>query len=93
MNEKEIIKNLERCPSFIRCSQNLCPLDFKLSLRVGSEPDKCRYMREPRLVKHKDKSFMQGGAIMPDDLLKFVPKSNLDWLNNTSRKRWNKIRG
>lgn len=49
--KEEIIKNLERCPSFNRCSQNLCPLDLELHLRSGREQDKCRWMREPKKKK------------------------------------------
>jgi len=59
--EEQIIENLKRCPHFDRCSQNLCPLDLELHLRRGSKQDKCRWMREPRKVKIKDKEFYQVG--------------------------------
>jgi len=92
MNEKEILKNLEKCPSFTRCSQNLCPLDLKLELRISGNGDKCHYMKEPRKIKIKGKEFISGGTIMSDELLKFVPEYNLKWLNSASRQRWNEIR-
>jgi len=79
---------MEKCPHFNKCSQNLCPLDLELSFRSGGEGDKCRWMREPKVVKIKDKKFVSGGGVMPDTLLNFVPESNLKWLNEASRKRW-----
>jgi len=91
MNEKEIIKNLERCPSFIRCSQNLCPLDFKLSLRVGVARDRCKWMKESEKKKVGDKEFISGNKTMPDELLKFVPEYNYKRLNKTSQHRWEEI--
>ena len=92
MKEIEIIKNLEKCPSFEHCSQNLCPLDLRLELRTGSDRDKCRYMKESQRTKIKGKVFISFGKIMPDELLKFVPERNLKWLNNISRQRWKELR-
>ena len=91
MGEREIVENLERCPSFIRCHKNLCPLDFELELRPVNNKDKCKYMREPRKTNIKGKEFITGGTVMPDNLLEYVPKSNLNWLNNTSKQRWREI--
>jgi hypothetical protein len=90
--KEQIIKNLKRCPYFNRCNQNLCPLDFELYLRSGDKNDKCRWMREPKKVRIKDKVFVSGGQVMPDALLNFVPESNLKWLNRASRKRWKRLK-
>jgi len=94
MNEKEIIKNLERCPSFERCNKNLCPLDLKLELRVGDNWDKCRYMieKKTRIRKYKNKLLTESTAIMPDNLLNFVPERNIKKLNNVSRQRWEELK-
>lgn len=88
INQNNLLENLKRCPSFNRCSQNLCPLDLELNLRDGGRQDECRWMREPREVKVGGKEFVSGGGVMPDALLNFVPESNLKWLNESSRKRW-----
>ena len=89
MNQEEkIIENLKKCPHFDKCSQNLCPLDFELELRVGGESDKCRWMREPKKKKIKGREFISGGSVMPDAILKFVPQANLKWLNESSQRRW-----
>ena len=81
MTEQEIIENIKRCPIFDRCNKNLCPLDYKLNLRVGQTSDKCRYMRRDRT---KD-------SIMLNELLKFVPKNNISKLNASSQKRYYKL--
>jgi len=88
LKEEKIIENLKRCPHFNRCNQNLCPLDLELNLRSGGESDKCRWMRETKKSKIGDKEFISGGQVMPDAILNFVPRSNLKWLNEVSRKRW-----
>jgi hypothetical protein len=88
MPTEEVMENLRKCPHFERCSQNLCPLDLELLLRTGNKQDKCRWMRESKKVKIRDKEFISGGAVMPDALLKFVPENNLKWLNKVSQKRW-----
>jgi len=89
--EKEKLKTLRKCPHFDRCNQNLCPLDFELSLRSGKESDKCRWMREAKKTKIGDKEFISGGTVMADAILIFVPGGNLKWLNNVSQKRWLEI--
>lgn len=81
-------KNLEKCPSFKKCSQNLCPLDLDLDLRSGGKADKCRWSREPKNKKIAGREFISGGRAMPDALLKFVPRSNLKCLNACSQERW-----
>ncbi len=86
--EKEMLKNLQKCPSFDTCSQNLCPLDLDLHLRLGSICDRCRWMREPKAKKIKGRVFMSGGRVMPNGILNFVPESNLRWLNKASQKQW-----
>ena len=91
MTEDQIIENIERCPSFDGCSQNLCPLDYELHLRKGGERDKCRWMRNARKAKIKDKEFITGGRVMPNAELKFVPESNIEWLNEPSKKKWYEI--
>jgi len=48
-------------------------------------------MREPKKAKIKGREFVSGGTAMPDAPLNFVPKSNLKWLNEVSRKRWQEI--
>lgn len=99
MIEEQIGENLRKCPHFDKCNQNLCPLDFDLHLRVGSEKDKCRWMRERQagLRKFKDKSgvehkfYSSGSPVMPEWLLKYVPKKNIKWLNESSRKKWHRL--
>ena len=91
LTEKQKIENLEKCSSFISCSQNLCPLDHDIHLRTGSTADKCRWMREPKKVKIKKREFISGGKAMPDAMLNFVPRSNLKWLNRCSQARWEAI--
>ena len=86
--EEKNINNLKRCPSFERCNQNLCPLDLELHLRSGREQNKCKWMREPKMKKINGRKFIAGGGIMPNGILKFVPESNLKWLNEISQKRW-----
>ncbi len=86
MNEEKVTKNMKRCPSWPRCSQNLCPFDFELHLRIGGESDKCRWMREPQRKKIKGREFISGGHAMPNGILIFVPESNFNWLNQSSKK-------
>ncbi len=88
----DLVENLKRCPHFHSCSQNLCPLDLELNLRVGGQSDKCRWMREPKSVKLNGKEFVSGGRVMPDAILNFVPESNLKWLNESSQKRWKELK-
>ncbi len=91
MTEDEAYNNLKKCPHFDKCNQNLCPLDIDLPLRTGGIADKCRWMR-PRVKKTiLGNTFISGGHIMPDGLLKYVPESNLKWLNTPSQHRWLKI--
>jgi hypothetical protein len=90
MKDKNI-KNMEKCPSFQKCSQNFCPLDSKINLRVGSEQDKCRWMRNPTKKKIGRREFISGGRQMPSAILENVPESNLRWLNGPSKKSWLKI--
>ena len=80
--------DIEQCPYFNKCSQNLCPLDAELELRTGNKYDVCRYMREPRQTKIKGRVFVSGGSIMEDALLNLVPESNVSKLNEASRTRW-----
>ncbi len=86
----EINKNLRKCPEWEKCSQNLCPLDLELSLRSGGREDKCRWMCKPRHLKYKNTPKTEG-SIMPDELLKFVPKNNILCLNMTSQKRYQEL--
>ena len=88
---EEITENMKKCSAWEKCSQNLCPLDYELSLRAGGESDKCRWMREPRIKKIKGREFISGGSVMPNGILNFVPESNLKWLNNLSQIQWRKI--
>jgi len=90
--EDDIVRNLKRCPTFDKCSLNLCPLDFDLKERTGSESDKCRWMKEARQCKIGNQEFIAGGKAMPDELLEFVPESNLGWLNEKSQKRWSELK-
>jgi len=86
------VENMEKCPKFIGCSQNLCPLDSEVHLRTGGESAKCRWMRESKRVKIQNKEFISGGRVMPDTILNFVSESNLKWLNESSRKRYLKLK-
>ncbi|MFH0968987.1 MAG: hypothetical protein V1804_00570 [Patescibacteria group bacterium] len=88
----KIISDPEMCPHYISCSQNFCPLDSELHLRSGSNQDKCRWMREPKQSKIKGWEFTSGGSVMPDAILKFVPESNLAWLNQSSKTRWEELK-
>lgn len=90
-NQNQIIENLEKCLHFSSCSQNFCPLDSELDLRYGGRANKCRYMREPKKANIAGREFMSGGAIMPDVSLKSVPQSNLKWLNEASKTRWQEL--
>ena len=90
--KKQITENLQRCPHFDKCSQNLCPLDLELNLRSGNTSDKCRWMREPKQTKLGDKEFISGGRVMPNAILNFVPEGNLKWLNGISQKAWQMIK-
>jgi len=90
MNEE--IENLKKCSHFDTCNQNLCPLDLKLNLRTGGKGDKCRFMREPKKKKIGKREFLSGGSVMSDAPLNFVPKSNLEWLNGVSQKRWRELK-
>ena len=86
-----MIDNMEKCPHFNTCSQNLCPLDLELHLRTGNKSDKCRFMREAKNAKIGQRHFVSGGTQMPDALLNLVPESNLKSLNTPSRERWQKL--
>lgn len=88
MNELEAVKNMRKCPFFDLCSKNICPLDYNLKFRVGSDKDKCKWMRGHRLKKVNGKTFTSGDTIMPDGSLKFVPECNLKHLNKPSQDRW-----
>jgi len=90
--KKQITENLQRCPHFDKCSQNLCPLDLELHLRSGNTSDKCRWMREPKQIKLGGKEFISGGRVMPNAILNFVPEGNLKWLNGSSQKVWQMIK-
>ncbi|MCX6736523.1 MAG: hypothetical protein NTW73_00290 [Candidatus Parcubacteria bacterium] len=90
--EDDIIKNLQHCPHFNSCSQNLCLLDLELHLRSGKKQDRCRWMKEPKRVKIAGREFISGGAIMPDVPLNFVPQDNLQALNEASQKRYWEIK-
>lgn len=89
--QNKIIENLERCPHFKTCSQNLCPLDLELYKRTGKKQDKCRWMREAKVSKIAGKEFISGGNIMPDAPLNFVPSENINHLNQASQKRWREL--
>jgi len=84
---------MEKCPSFFKCSKNLCPLDLDLKERncLGSH-EKCRWMLNPKEKKIGNSVFVSGGTVMSDVLLKFVPESNLKWLNESSQKRWHQLK-
>lgn len=84
--------NIERCPHFSGCSQNFCPLDSDLNLRSGKTQDKCRFMREPKPAKIREREFVSGGTVMPDAILNFVPSGNVGRLNNCSKNRWKELK-
>jgi hypothetical protein len=91
-NQDEIIENLKKCSHFDTCSQNLCPLDLEFSLRTGGKQDKCRWMREAKASKIAGREFVSGGGVMPDAPLNFVPRENLEHLNEASRARWQELK-
>ncbi len=88
MTEEKITENMERCPSWEKCSRNFCPLDYELHLRVGGESDKCRWMREPQKKKIKGQEFISGGSVMPNGILIFVFRRNAQHLNKASLEQW-----
>jgi hypothetical protein len=92
MTEEGKCNNMKKCPHFNECSQNLCPLDIDLYLRVGACRDKCRWMRPPLKKKVHGKVFICGGKVMPNGVLNYAPESNLKWLNTLSKKEWLKIK-
>lgn len=92
MNNDKFYNNTDRCPHHDSCNQNLCPLDIDLELRDGGGGNKCRWMRPPEKKTINGKVFLSGGRVMPDGLLKYVPESNLKWLNESSQKRWFEIK-
>lgn len=91
MNTDELDNNLRKCPHFDSCNQNICSLDLEVELREGSGGDKCRWMRPPSMKTIHGKVFIAGGGVMPDGLLNYVPRSNLELLNTPSKTRWLKI--
>ena len=91
MDQSTIIQNLKRCHAFERCNFNFCPLDLEFELRTGNNFDKCKWMREQKQTNIKGKQFTSGGSVMPDALLNFVPRANVERLNEASRARWNKL--
>lgn len=93
MDEKENLENIQKCPHFDSCSQNLCPLDFDLKLKRNSNQDKCRWMRETKNTKIAGREFISGGQAMPNAILNFVPSENLMRLNQSSKTRWFEIKG
>ena len=90
--QDKIIENLEKCPNFEKCNQNLCPLDLELSKRSGGQRDKCRFAREQQTAKIAEKTIEFGGRLMPDCTLNLVPRENLDSLNKASQARWHEIK-
>jgi len=88
MNPDKLCNNIGKCPHSDKCNQNLCPLDIDLPLRKGGIGDKCRWMRPPIEKTVPGGTFISGGRVMPDGLLKYVPESNFEWLNTPSQKRW-----
>ena len=93
LKEKEILENLKRCPSFERCSRNLCPLDYELHLRNGNiRSDGCKWMQGRHEKNIKGKQVVSGDSVMPDAILKYVPESNIEWLNEPSERRWQELR-
>lgn len=84
-------ENMENCPYFNTCSQNLCPLDPDLSLRNGKKHERCRFMKEAKASKVAGRDFVSGGRVMPDAPLNLVPESNVERLNITSKERWHEL--
>lgn len=92
IEQDRVISNLKRCSHFESCSQSICPLDLELNLRNGKKSERCRFMREAKITKIKEREFVSGGRAMPDALLKFVPQSNLERINSPSRQRWDELK-
>ena len=86
--QDENLKRVEKCPYFGRCSQNLCPLDSELFLRTGSTSDKHRWPRGSKGVELNGRESISGGRVMPNAILKYVPESNLKYLNENSKRAW-----
>ena len=89
--QDQIIENLEKCPHFSGCSQNLCPLDLEFHLRSGGNQDKCRWMREAKTSKIAGREFVSGGGVMQDAPLRSVPSENVERLNQSSQARWQEL--
>jgi len=90
-NNESYNNNIEKCPHYNSCNQNLCPLDVYLESRSKKSGDKCRWMRPPKQKIIMGRVFLSGGKVMPNGLLKYVPESNLKWLNESSQREWRKI--
>jgi len=99
VSEDQIITNLEKCPHYDKCNQNICPLDYEMYLKFGGESTTCRWMRERKAGHRKFRNkegvgrvfYSSGSPTMPDELLKYVPSENVQRLNTPSKKRWNEI--
>ena len=84
--------NIDKCPHYNSCNQNLCPLDIDLELRDKKDADKCRWMRPPKEKNINGRVFLSGGKAMPNGLLNYVPENNLKWLNESSQEAWKKLK-
>lgn len=76
------LENIKKCPRFIFCSANLCPLDIEINDRKGDNEIRC-----PFTIKKKLRSEKGIRTLAPDSILQFVPKSNLKLLNRRSQER------
>jgi hypothetical protein len=89
ISNKQIMDNLRHCPSFDRCNKNICPLDLEMELRHGGGI--CKWMREAEERFAFNTMITFGGKTMPDELLIYVPKENIKYLNSPSKNRANEL--
>jgi hypothetical protein len=82
-----ILKNLEKCSRFPRCSINICPLDPEAILRNHlPEENAC-----PFTIKKRSKEQKGTRLSAPDNVLKVIPGSNKKMLNRRNLKRWHNL--
>jgi len=84
MKKTATTENMEKCSQFAYCSANVCLLDpeAQLKKRLAGE-EQC-----PFTINKKSNFQKNMKTLMPLDLLKLVPESNVKLLNRRNKKRW-----
>jgi hypothetical protein len=88
MESKGNNKRMKLCSRFEECSAPICLLDELAEIRTSQDDDvKC-----PFTIRKKSYSEKGIVTLMPERLLKVIPKSNLPILNKRSLKRRKQIK-